>query len=146
MIPTVFVDANILIAGSASRTGASRAVLGLAEIGLIQLVVTRQILDETERNVRLKLPQALPILVELLAHLNLQILDDPQQAEFGRWLSVIEEKDAPILATAVHFSPDYFLSLNTKDFTPVVAEATGLTIQTPSEFIQNVREVLSQNL
>ena len=41
MIPTVFVDANILIAGSASRTGASRAVLGLAEIGLIQLVATR---------------------------------------------------------------------------------------------------------
>jgi predicted nucleic acid-binding protein len=146
MIPTVFVDANILIAGSASRTGASRAVLGLAEIGLIQLVATRQVLDETERNIRLKLPQALPVFAELLANLNLQILDDPQRAEFSRWFAVIEEKDAPILEAAVQISPNYFLTLNTKDFTSTVAKATGLTIQTPADFIQNVREILSKHL
>ncbi|MBE2225274.1 MAG: PIN domain-containing protein, partial [Anaerolineae bacterium] len=50
-MPTVFVDANILIAGSASRTGASRVVLALAEFGMIQLIVSRQVLDETERNI-----------------------------------------------------------------------------------------------
>ncbi len=146
MIPTVFVDANILIAGSASRTGASRAILGLAEIGLIQLVVTRQVVDETERNIRLKLPQALPVFAELLMHLNLQILDDPQQTEFSRWFAVIEEKDAPILEAAVQVSPNYFLTLNTKDFTPAVGAAKGLTIQTPADFIQNVREILNRHL
>ena len=146
MIPTVFVDANILIAGSASRTGASRAILGLAEIGLIQLIVTRQVVDETERNIRLKLPQALPVFAELLMHLNLQILDDPQQTEFSRWFAVIEEKDAPILEAAVQVSPNYFLTLNTKDFTPAVGAATGLTIQTPADFIQNVREILNRHL
>ncbi|MCB8943543.1 MAG: PIN domain-containing protein [Ardenticatenaceae bacterium] len=145
-MPTVFVDANILIAGSASRTGASRAVLGLGEMGLIQLVVCKQVIDEAERNIRLKLPQALPIFAELLVQLNLQIVADPHPSEFGRWLAVIEAKDAPILAAAVQHSPNYFLTLNSKDFTPEVAAAAGLIMQTPAEFIQNVREVLSQNL
>ena len=103
-------------------------------------------LDETERNIRLKLPQALPVFAELLANLNLQILDDPQRAEFSRWFAMIEEKDAPMLEAAVQVSPNYFLTLNTKDFTPAVGTATGLTIQTPADFIQNVREILIRHL
>ncbi len=146
MIPTVFVDANVLIAGSASRSGASRAIFALAEMGMIQLVVTRQILDETERNVRLKLPEILPVLAELLTYLNLQVLDDPEPDEYARWLPVIERKDAPILQAAVAVSADYFLTLNTRDFTPEVAAASKLSIQTPAEFIQNIRHILSQNL
>ncbi len=144
MIRTVFIDANILIAGSGSRKGASRAVLGLAEYGMIQLIVTRQILDETERNIRAKLPKVLPVLSELLLHLNLQILPDPEPEQFERWLSIFEAKDAPILEAAVQVAPDFFLTLNHKDFTPDVALATGLLIQSPSKFVQHIRQLLSQ--
>lgn len=144
MTRTVFVDANILIAGSASRKGASRVVLGLAEYGMIQLIVTRQVLEETERNVRLKLPKMLPILSELLLYVNLQILPDPEPHQFERWLPIIEAKDAPILEAAVQAAPDYFLTLNSKDFTPAVAKATGLVIQSPGEFVQHIRQILSQ--
>lgn len=146
MEPKVFVDANVLIAGSASRTGASRAVLALGEIGLIQLYTNRQVINESERNIRHKLPQALPIFTEFLIYLNLQILDDPVPESFSRWLSVIEEKDAPILEAAVQLPAEYLLTLNTKDFTPNVADATGLTIQTPATFIQNIRNILNRNL
>lgn len=146
MSTKVFVDANVLVAGSASRTGASRAVLALGEIGLIQLYATRQVIDETERNIRQKVPQALPIYTELLIHLQLQVLDDPALASFKRWISIIEEKDAPILEAAVQLPADYLLSLNTKDFTPKVAGATGLNIQTPAIFIQNIRDILNRNL
>jgi len=146
MIPTVFVDANILIAGSASRKGASRVVLGQAEYGMIQLVATRQVLVETERNIRLKLPKILPFLSELLLRINLQILDDPELEQHARWLPIIEAKDAPILEAAVQFAPDYLLTLNSKDFTPEVALATGLVIQSPGEFVQHIRHTLSQHL
>lgn len=40
-----FADANVLIAGAGSPSGASRAVLTMAEIGLFRLVVCRQVLD-----------------------------------------------------------------------------------------------------
>ena len=50
----VFADANVLIAGTSSSSGASSAILRLGEIGIFQLVVSRQVLDETERNLRQK--------------------------------------------------------------------------------------------
>lgn len=146
MTATVFLDANILIAGSGSRTGASRVVLGLGEFGLVQLIVTRQVLDEAERNLRLKLPHAVPILAELLLHTNLRVLDNPSRGTFERWFNIIEEADAPLLEAAVQLGVGYFLTLNTKDFTPPVATATGLTIMTPGQFVSQIRHLLERGL
>lgn len=52
---------------------------------------------------------------------------------------MIEAKDTPILAAAVLAKPDRFVTLNTKHFTEAVAQASGLTIRTPAEFIQEIR-------
>ncbi|NOX63011.1 MAG: PIN domain-containing protein, partial [Chloroflexi bacterium] len=68
----VFVDANVLIAGADSRSGASHAVLMLAEIGLLQLVTCRQVLDEAERNLRKKLPRALSNFATQMALLEIE--------------------------------------------------------------------------
>lgn len=142
----IFADANVLIAGADSRSGASRAVLMLAETGLFRLVVCPQVLDEAERNLRRKLPQALPIFSEMMAVLNLEIVPDPSPAAFARWLPIIEAKDALILAAAVQSNADRFLTLNTKDFTPQVAAQTGLHIQTPAQFIETLRDLITAGL
>ena len=142
----IFVDANVLIAGADSRTGASNAVLKMAEIGLYRLVVSRQVLDETERNLRQKLPRALANFAEQVATINLEIVPDPPAEETARWLGIIEAKDAPILATAVLAKVDRFLTLNTKDFTPAVAAQSGLLIQTPGEFMMNIRAIMDTTL
>lgn len=47
----VFLDTSALIAGIASSRGAARAVLQLAEIGLIEIFVSRQVIVEADRNV-----------------------------------------------------------------------------------------------
>ncbi len=146
MIPTVFVDANILIAGCASETGASHVVMAQAEYGMIELVVTRQVLLETDRNIRLKLPMVLPRMLEALSRLDMRILDDPEPEVYARWLPIIEEKDASILEAAVQCAPDYLLTLNSKDFAPAVAEATGLLILSPGEFVQRIRYIFSEHL
>ena len=101
MARRVFVDANVLIAGADSRSGASHAVLLLGEVGLYQLVVSRQVVVEAERNIRKKLPRALANFAEQLATLNLEIVPDPPLAESARWESIIEAKDAPIVAAAI---------------------------------------------
>lgn len=142
----IFVDANILIAGSASRTGASRAVLRMGEIGIYTLVVSRQVLDEAERNMRKKLPQSLADFIALLAYIHLEILPDPADSEIAKWLPIIEDSDAPILATAVAANVDRLITLNTKDFTPEVANQCGLIIQTPGEFIQEIRHIIRAGL
>jgi len=142
----IFVDANVLIAGADSRSGASNAVLQLAEVGLFRLVASRQVLDEAERNVRKKLPHALPNLVALLAQLPFEIVADPADADCLRWVDVIELKDTPILAAAVLAKVDRMVTLNTKDFTPEVAQASGLSIQTPSALIQDLRRLVDEHL
>jgi predicted nucleic acid-binding protein len=57
--PKVFLDTSALIAGIASSGGAARAVLQLAEIGLIEVIVSRQVIVEADRNIEEKLPEML---------------------------------------------------------------------------------------
>lgn len=143
---SVFSDSSVLIAGAGSRTGASRAVLTMAEIGLFKLIVSRQVLDECDRNLRKKLPAALPILAELLVAIGPEVAPDPSPEETIRWETIIESKDAPILAAAVQTSPDRLLTLNTKDFTTEVAAKSGLTIQTPGGFVRDIRKIIAYGL
>lgn len=142
----IFADANVLVAGSASDVGAGHAVLKMAEFGMYTLVVSRQVLDEADRNMRKKLPGVYPQFVALMSRLNLEIAPDPPAAETARWMGIIEAKDAPILATAVLAGVDRFLTLNTKDFTPEVAAQSGLLIQTPGEFMMNIRAIIDSTL
>ncbi|MDD1429060.1 PIN domain-containing protein [Dolichospermum sp. ST_sed9] len=140
----VFADSSIMIAGAASRTGASRAVLTMAEIGLFELVISEQVLLECERNLAKKLPDALPIFAQLIAAINPEILPNPTLEESNRWIDIIEAKDAPILAAAVLGKIDRLLSLNTKDFTTKVGIKSQLIIQTPAEFVREIREIVQK--
>ena len=142
----VFVDANVLIAGADSTSGASYAILRLAEVGLFQPVVSRQVLDEAERNLRKKLPRALPNFAAQMARLRLEIVSDPTPDEVLPWIAIIHPSDAPILCAAVKASVDRFLTLNTRHFTPEVAAMSGLLIQTPAQFMEDVRLLVSGGL
>lgn len=142
----VFADSSLLIAGVGSRTGASHAVLTMAEIGLFKLVISQQVLDECQRNLSKKLPAALPIFTQVLAAIDPEVRPNPPLSESARWIAIIEAKDAPIVAAAVLANVNRLLSLNTKDFTPKVAAQTGLSIQTPAEFVREVRGIIERGL
>ena len=62
---------------------------------------------------------------------------------FADWESIIEAKDAPILAAAVIANVDRILSLNTRDFTQGVADQCGIPIQMPAQFIQDIRNIIN---
>lgn len=113
---------------------------------MFQMVVSQQVLDETERNLRLKVPKALPIMVELLANIRVEVVPDPSAEEFAQWLPIIEFKDAPVLQAALNAGADYFITLNTRDFTAEVARETGLTIFEPGMFIGQLRDLISRGI
>jgi predicted nucleic acid-binding protein len=143
---TIFADSSILIAGAASKTGASRAVLTMAEIGLFKLLISEQVLEECQRNLHKKIPLALPIFNQLISQINPEILPNPSREQFLQYCKIIEAEDAPILASALLAKADRLLSLNTKDFTPEVGKQTGIMIQTPSQFIQDIRSIITHEL
>ncbi len=142
--PRVFLDASVLFAAAASATGASRAIIVLAEIGLIRVVVSLQVLEEAERNLSRKAPKALPFYRQVIASLGLEIVGEPTPDKVVECAEVIEAKDAPILAAAMEAKPDRLVTLNTKHFVvPEVIAFSKLTIQTPGEFMQGIRKILA---
>jgi predicted nucleic acid-binding protein len=142
----IFIDANVLIAGADSSSGASNAVLRLAEIGIFQLVVSRQVLDEAERNLRRKLPRALPNFAAQMTRLRLEIIPAPTPDEVAPWTTMIHPSDAPILCAAVKTSADRFLTLNTRHFTAAVAAQSGLLIQTPAQLLTELRDLVTKGI
>ncbi|MEA3460118.1 MAG: PIN domain-containing protein [Chloroflexota bacterium] len=145
--PKVFMDSSSLFAGVASRSGASRAILTLAEIGLLRIVVCQQVLDETRRNLQGKAPEAIPYFEQITSALNLEIVDYPSAEDVAKCKGMIRHvDDAPILAAAINAAPDRLITLDIRHFIddPRVARESGLVIQTPSQFMVEIRGFLAR--
>lgn len=141
----VFLDTSALIAGTLSPTGAAREVLRLAEARLINLVVSRQVLTEADRNLTVKLPALLEDYHGLLQHLDPVIVEDPSHEAVQEATHVIHRNDAPILAAAKQAAVDYLVTWNTRDFlTAKVRTWAPFPIVTPGEFLRAFREALAK--
>jgi len=142
--PRVFLDTSVLLAGLASRTGASNKILALAEAGLLTLVVSEQVLVEAEQNLKEKLPKALPEYERFLTTCPMEEVPAPSAAEVMSAKEIIQAKDASILAAAKNAQVDYLVTLNRKHFLEDsdVAIKSGLRIGTPGDFLAWWREQL----
>ena len=143
--PELFFDSSALFAGIASASGASRALLLLAELGLVRITVSEQVVAETERAVARKMARALPDLREAIRATDLHIVRDPSRAEVAANLELIShEADIPILVAAMQAKTDYLVTLNRRHFLddPGVAVRSGLRIGTPGDALVWVRGVL----
>ena len=139
--PKVFLDTSALIAGIASLRGAARAVLQLAEIGLIEVIVSRQVIVEADRNIEEKLPEMLNEYRKFIEILAPALVDDPQQKDVKRFLTVINPDDAPILASAVISDADFLITWDRKHFIGKnIHIHSNLKIVTPGEFLKYFRE------
>lgn len=139
----VFLDTSALIAGIASVKGAARAVLQLAETGLIEVIVSRQVIVEADRNIEDKLPEMLSEYREFIKFLAPVLVDDPPRGEIKRFLTVINPDDAPILAAAVNADADFLITWDRKHFIGKnIHIHSNMKIVTPGEFLKYFREYL----
>ena len=140
--PRLFFDASVIVAGAASVQGASRALLVLAEVGLVHAVVSPFALAEVERNLRWKLPAALPYFQRIREAGLWEIVADPPQDESNAWAKIVPLKDAPIIAAAIRAKPHRLITLDAKHLIvpPQVAAQSGLVIVTPGQVMQEIRQ------
>ncbi|MBI3536838.1 MAG: PIN domain-containing protein [Chloroflexi bacterium] len=140
----VFLDSSVLFAALASATGASRAIILLAEIRLVKLVVIQQVFDEVERNLARKAPLAVPLFQRLVGEIEWEIVPDANADLVTACSQVIPVKDATILAAAMSVHPARFVTLDQVHFlTDSAKNFSKLQIQTPAEFINEVRLLLA---
>ena len=141
MIPLkIFFDADALIAGSASQTGASFLSLQLCEIRILHGLTCRQVVAECRRNLIKKLPQAEPIFDEIIKR-ALEIKKNPTLDEQKKYRRMAHPKELPILTCAIKSRADYLITFNTKHFLP--DRGQQLTILEPGEMLQKIRLMLS---
>jgi predicted nucleic acid-binding protein len=142
---TVFLDTSALIAGIISPTGAAHELLRLCEAKVIDLVVSRQVLVEADRNISEKLPGLLADFRDLLPRLSPRIVEDPPSEETLHAAEVINRKDASILAAARRAGIDYLVTWNTRHFQRKSVRAfVQFRIVTPGEFLEDFRRAISQ--
>jgi len=143
--PKVFLDSSALIAGIASSKGAAREILRLAEIGLIEIIVSRQVVVETDRNITAKLPECLNDFRNYLETLAPMLVADPSQRAILRFSSLIQRHDAPILAAAVAAQADYLVSWDQKHFMTTGPRALARPkVMNPGEFLHEFRQLLHE--
>jgi len=143
----LFLDSSALFAGIASPKGAARVLLLLGETGRVILIVSEQVIAETERATARKIPGVLrEVRLAILKSRVMIRLDPPAEAiwEHKDWISHMA--DVPILVAAVQAEVDYLVTLNRKHFIddPQVAKRTGLRIGTPGDALAWVRDRLGE--
>jgi predicted nucleic acid-binding protein len=138
----LFLDSSALIAGIVSTKGAARALLLLAESGLVTVTISEQVLAETERAIARKVPHALSDLRQAILASQARIVRDPAPEEVKAHPDLISHPaDVPIVLAAMQAKVDYLVTLNRKHFIddPSVAEKSGLRIGTPGDALSWLR-------
>jgi predicted nucleic acid-binding protein len=145
--PELFFDSSALFAGIVSASGASRALLLLAEAEQIAVTVSEQVVAETERAVARKIPRALPEFREAIRATGLRIIHAPTPDEIEAYADIISHQaDAPIVVAAMRVKTDYLVTLNRRHFIddPAVADRSKLRIGTPGDALAWVRRTLAE--
>ena len=139
--PRIFIDADVLFAGSASpqQYSASLVILRMAEITLIKAITSQQVITEVERNLEQKFPAAL-VTFHMLVNRCLQVLPDPTQQEVDALTGLADPKNLPILAAAIKYNCQFLTTYNIKHFQP---GTPTLTVLSPGDLVQRIRYLLS---
>jgi len=114
----VFLDSNVILSGLFSDRGAPRIILEILSLNLsfITGITGRYNIMEIERNLRAKLPEAVPVYKEYIAKLNLRIIPVPAMEEVRKFSEATSPKDVPVLVSAIKSKADYLITGDKKDF------------------------------
>ncbi|MBM3143764.1 MAG: PIN domain-containing protein [Chloroflexi bacterium] len=140
--PQVFVDADVLFAGTASpiEHGASLLIFRLAEIAFIEALTSEQVITEAKRNLGEKLPQVLSAFNHLVSRC-IKIVPDPKPEDLLPLQGQADPKDLPIIAAALREGYPWLVTLNIRHYQPGNPD---INILRPGEFIQRVRGQLAR--
>jgi hypothetical protein len=148
----IFLDSNVLTAGIVSTWGLDKAILSLCASRICCLVLAEAVREEVEENLLIRLSglepaeanRALDGYARLIALMKPELVPYPEQAAVKAARHRIRHApDVPVLLSAMSSRPDWFLTHNTKHFTPAVARRTGLRFATPAEFFRALAQSIS---
>jgi predicted nucleic acid-binding protein len=137
----IFLDSNVLLSGLLSDKGPPRMILDLLTLNLPILcgATGRYNIIEVERNLKKKMPEAIPLYHQYVPKLGLEVVELPSRETVTEMVGAVADKDIPVLASAIACSADCLITGDIRDFGPLKhSKRYSLTIVSPSEFIEKV--------
>jgi len=140
--PRLFLDSDVVLAGSASpnKHSASLLLLRMGELGLIENFVSIQVMQEIERNLQSKLPTARPVFQTLAAR-SLHVVENPAPPELEMHQGRAHQKDLAILVSAFREQCRWLVTFHQRHYQPGLKE---VQILSPGQAILRIRAVLSE--
>ncbi|MDA8213821.1 MAG: putative toxin-antitoxin system toxin component, PIN family [Nitrospiraceae bacterium] len=135
----IFLDSNVILSGLISETGSPRIILDIITLNLpvLHALTGRYNIIEIERNLKKKMPAAIPVYREYLPKLNLEIIPMPSAKMIKNLSGHTSDKDVPVLASALAGKADFLVTGDKKDFARLRMKSSyPFKIVNPSEFLE----------
>ena len=110
----------------------------MAELTLIEAITSTQVITEVQRNLRVKMPQALPIFEELVGRC-LTVVEAPTVAQCQPYHGLADAKDLSILVAAIQAHCPWLVTFNLRHFQP---GHPAIHVLLPGDFVRKVRAAL----
>lgn len=138
--PSVFFDANVIISGCHSTIGGSALLLQLATENKINVVISKLVLIESEKNLIKKFSKGdLLKFYQWLGKTKIKVVRrSPTDVEITKYSNFTGLKDAHVLASAIDANVEFLITRNRKHFMnqKIKKVKLPLIICTPAEFLQ----------
>ncbi len=134
----IFFDTSAYIAALISPKGAARELIRLVEAKVLHMVVSNEVIIETDRVLAWKFPELVQENRRLWKYLAPEIAPNPTISQARPFLESLSKGDAIILCSAHLAKVSAFVTWNTRDFMgqhisslvdfPIVVPADGLKL------------------
>lgn len=134
----IFFDTSVYIAALISPKGAAGELVRLVEAGILRMVVSQEVIIETDSVLTAKFPDLIQENRRLWKYLAPEIAPDPTVNQARLFLEKLPKADAMILCSAHLAEVSAFITWNTRDFMgqhvlalvdfPIVVPADGLKL------------------
>lgn len=131
-----FLDSSVIIAGLASQSGGSHKLLVLVELKIIKAFVSEYVVSEVYHNIEKKMPDLIDKTYLLFSRLPF-VLIDPDHGSLKFAESMINAKDAPVLAAAVSGNVDWLITLDRHFLNQPWQNRLKFDLGTPGQFLAN---------
>ena len=132
----IFLDANILFS-AARADGAVRQLLALTEAAGHALLADTYVTEEARRNLAAKAPDGLTVLEVMTA--RIKIVGMHAGNALTADLSILPEKDRPVLASAIYHHCDILITGDRSHFGPLYGKTIqGVAIMSPAMLASTV--------
>jgi len=131
----IFIDSNVWFSAFYKKGVCSNLIELLRQLNL-EIVISELVLEEILSNIKEKIPDALPLVIEYLKIIKPTVVKNPKKETALKYKNLASLKDIPILISAFEYRCQYFITVNIKDFkVNLIEKKLNLKIIKPAKFL-----------